>query len=417
MTQRGVAVVCLLLLGCDGVGRELVGQHAAGGDDTLSCQSVECTDVLLPEIRPVPPSFTDPDLAGCRPTNPQQCEPAPEPSPGLAGDDPAACRRTLTLDDDFDETALRALYCGKLTLARKQVGEGVVRLASVRWTQVALDIETIDPLRLELDSAQLTQVSLRLRGPVEVRMVGGGKADRVGVTSADGDAVFALDGSNAETLRVGDEEVEYAGQLNLTRATLRFAELRARDMHFETVSLSDATVEARRVNWFDVTARRVQLAADDAAISASRLSQFDVTRCGELSLYRAIAASFRIPSCTGDRTRLFESSFSRGSLDGIIAADSSELDQVVFGFHEPTVVQLWASNLGDTNFCGGTERVVLAGTLIGRCAECRELDGEPVPIDACAHKDAKLTFLKSCTQLDRLQPCSPTPERMRPPLN
>jgi hypothetical protein len=134
-------------------------------------------------------------------------------------------------------------------------------------------------------------------------------------------------------------------------------------------------------------------------------------------MYRAVVASFRIAGCSGDRARLFESLFSRGSLDGVLAADSSEFAQVIFGFYEPTVLQLWDGNLGNTNFCGGTERVVLAGRVVASCAECREVDGDNVPIDACAHKDAKLAFLKSCTQLDQLLPCRPTPERMRPPFN
>ena len=412
-----IAAVCLALFGCDGVGRALVASNPEGGDDQLSCEPVECTEVLMPEVRAVPPSFTDPELSKCKPSDPQLCEPAPEPSPNLGDDDASACRRTISLDDDFDEQALLGLDCGKLKLVRKQAGAGVVRLSNVRWTHVALDIETSDPLRLELATARLTQVSLRLHGPVELRMLENSSAERVGVTGEDGASTFDLDGSQALYLRVGDEEHEYSGQLTLVRSSVKSAHLRARSMDFETVSLSDTTLEARHTYWFDVTARRVRMAVDDAAISASRLDQVDVTRCGQLSMYRAIAASFRIPACSGDRTRLFESLFSRGSLDGVLAADSSEFSQVVFGFHEPTVLQLWDGNLGNTNFCGGTERVVLAGKVVGNCAVCREMDGENVPIDPCAHKNAKVTLLKSCTQLDELEICSPSPERMRPPFN
>jgi len=418
MTRAQIAAVCLLLLGCDGVGRALVANNPEGGDDSLSCAPVECREVRLPEVHPVPPSLTDPGLASCTSQSPQLCEPVPEPSPGVSGDkDRSACRRTLSLDDDFDEAALRDLRCGSLKLVRKQAREGVVRLSNVRWAQVALEVESSDPLRLELAAAQLTQVSLRLYGPVEVRLVEGGNAQRVAVTGDDGESAFALDGSEAETLRVGGEEREYAGRLKLVRSTLKSADLRARQLHFETVSLSDTSIAARRIDWFDVTARRVQLAADEAAISASRLSYFDITRCGQLSMYRASVATFRIAGCSGDRARLFESQFNRGSLDGVLAADGSEFSQVIFGFYEPTVLQLWEGNLGNTNFCGGTERVVLAGRVTGTCAMCREVDGERVPIDACAHTDAKLTFLKCCTQLDELQPCRPTPERMRPPFN
>jgi hypothetical protein len=417
VTRAQIAAVCLLLFGCDGVGRALVANGGGEGGDDLTCQPVECTEVLLPEVRAVPPSFTDPQLADCKPADPQLCDPASEPSPDLGRDEPTPCRRTISLDDDFDQAALRNLHCGRLKLARAQAGEGVVHLANVRWTRVALEIETSDPLRLELSAAQLTQVSLHLRGPVELRMVEGAKAERVGVTSDDRDTIFELDGSSADTLRTGDEEGEYAGRLSLVRSSVTSAHLRAREMHFETASLTEATLEARTLYWFDVTARRVELAADEAAISASRLSQFDVTRCGQLSRYRVVAEKFRIPSCGGDRTRLFESLFSRGSLDGVLAGDSSEFNQVVFGFHEPTVLQLWDGSLGNTNFCGGTERVVVAGRVSSICAICREVDGGNVSIDACAHKNAKLTFLKSCTQLDELASCNPTPERMRPPLN
>ncbi|HKU42130.1 MAG TPA: hypothetical protein VJR89_28420 [Polyangiales bacterium] len=414
--MRLIVALCALSVACNGVGRAVVGNIPDLEGEDLACTRMECREVLFAPIAPLPDSAIDPALSGCTPPDPALCEPASEPAPDLAGRERRACRRAVSLDGEVDLAPLAVLSCAKLKLSRTQSGDAVLALPDVRWSQVELEVESRDALRLELAGAQLTRVRLTLRGPVEVRVRQGGAMQGVAVTSEAADAAFSVDASEAETLRIGGDAGAFAGRVYLVRSTLEAVELRARELRLETVGLRDALLEAGGLDLIDVTARDVRVAGDRLAISASRLTEFELERCGELSVYRARFAGFSIPACAGERTRLFESSFERGSLAGIIAADMSEFQRSLFGVSEPTVATFWDANLDNINFCAGTERVVVAGETKALCAVCREVDGSQPPIDACAHEHAKPLVIKCCDALSELSQCEPTPERMRPPF-
>jgi hypothetical protein len=413
---RWLAGLCVLLAACDGVGRALVESGPEGGMDDLQCVPIECRPAKFVPLNIAEPR--PPDVK-CAPPSPEQCEPASETEPGLDHASAGVCRRKLSLDDDqIDLEAIRSLSCGRARLVRTQHGAGaVVQVDGARWTQLDLTVETVDPLTLELSSAWLMQLQLRVSGPVTLRVVEPAVVNDL-LLSTDSPAA-SVDLSNAEvtSVRLGDDQTEFAGTLSIARSKITDANVLARDLVLESVELTRARVTAKNLHWVDVTARQAQLAADTAVISASRLSTFQVVRCGLLSLHRTSLASYAIPACSDGPTRLYEATMDRGNLDGAFDADASSIENSIFGVSDATDLKLWDTSLSRVNFCAGTDHVVIAGQATFECAACRELDGTGVPIDACLQADNELLFLKSCRVLDVAPVCEPEPIRMRPPFN
>jgi hypothetical protein len=412
-----IAAACLALAGCDGVGRALVEAGGGGNFGDLTCEPIECRDILFAPLQfPAPQA---PDLTRCTARSPALCEPASETEPGLDRDPPGACRRTFSLDDDtFDPDALRTLSCTKARFVRTQSGsDAVLRIEGANWAQLELDIETADPVTLELVSPQLTNLQMRVHGPVTLRVLDTQAVNDWMVATDSPAATVDLRDTQVKAVRFGDPQLPFAGKLSIARSTIAQASIDARDLALETVGLNDSRITAVHMEWVDVTSRRTKLSAGTAVISASRLSEMEIEQCELLSFHRSSLASYAIPSCTGGPTRLFESTLSRGSLQGAFDIDGSRIDETVFGMHDATDLLLWATSLSRVNFCAGTDHVVVAGQGSFLCATCRELDGTGVPIDACVHEENKTSFLKSCGVLAVAPVCEPTPLRMRPPFN
>lgn len=419
---RWVLGACFALCGCDGVGRALVESVPVGNTGDDPCIPMECRPIEL--ASPISRGPKVPEFSKCNPREPALCDPASETMPGLSSAAAGVCRRTLSLDDDsFDAEAFRALSCAKLRMMRttpspQSGGDAVVlRVEDANWSNLELDMETGAPLTLELVRPQLEQLKLRLRGPFTLRVIDTESVTSLAVATDSASAAVELQKTDVKALELGDENAEFAGTLSVARSTIAGANVRARDLQLETVSFGDAKVEVEHSSWVDVSSRRVELSGGTLLFSASRLTTTKISRCELLSVYRSTATGYAFPPCSGGPTRLFESTLNRGSLDGEIMIDGSRLDQVVFGLNEPTNLQMWDGNLARSNFCAGTDRVVLAGQGSALCALCRELDGSPVPIDACLHEDAKVTLMKCCGVFDVAATCDPTPIRMRPPFN
>lgn len=161
---------------------------------------------------------------------------------------------------------------------------------------------------------------------------------------------------------------------------------------------------------------RRDLTVGEAVVSASSLNYAEVMRCGSLRVYGSGVTNFRLPACDDEPTRVFNTTLTRGTIEGDLLADSAGFNRAVFGLREPTDLKLWDGTINNSNFCANADRVVLAGRVTGSCADCEELDGSVVPVDACKHEASEPLFLKSCKALEAMDDCRPTPTRMRPPL-
>lgn len=413
---RWLICACLLLAACDGVGRALVDRGPGEGGDGPGCPIMECRPTGFLPLMPLDPyGPTD----RCTEPSPAQCEPANETEPGLDPAAAGACRHVYSLDDDeVDLDALRGLACGNVRLVRTQPEPASFRIEDANWIDLDLEIESASALTLEVARPFLTQTRLRIIGPVTVRVLETRALHDVVVMSESAAAAIDVTDAAAQAIRLGDEGDEFAARITMTRSTLERVQIFARDLSFETVGLSQARVTAENLHWVDVTSRGVKLAVGTAVISASRLSEVEVLSCDVLDIHRSSLSAYAIPACSVDPTRLFESTLTRGTLDGTFDADNAQIVNSVFGANDATDLLLWDTRLSVVNFCAGTNHVVLAGKSATGCSRCQELDGSQVPIDACREPNNDKLVVSSFCELLYLAPdCDPAPERMRPPFN
>jgi hypothetical protein len=411
-----LAASWIALTGCDGVGRSLVGRSSDGKGGDLACEPPPCRDMPFSALQiPEPAAFA---TTSCTPPAPELCEPANENEPLLEGERPGGCRRTISLDDDaFDAGALRSLGCGRARLIRTQADSTTVRVEGADWSHIDLDLQTADPVTLELVApVRLEQLIIRMRGPFTLRVSESNVVHDIRVASDSPDASVMLEKTELQTIRFGDEQAQFAGVLAVKRSKLAQVNLVARELRFETVGVIDARVRADDLQWVDVTGRRVELTVGSAVLSSSNLVDLRIKECELLSLHDVDASSYVIPTCSGGPTRLFDSRLGRGSLEGVIQSDRTELFETILGLHDTTDLLAWETTLGTVNFCSNSDHVTIAGKGTFTCATCRELDGSQVPIDACVHEDSQTLFLKTCGAIFVAPDCDPTPDRMRPPF-
>jgi hypothetical protein len=412
-----LAALWIGLGGCDGVGRALVGKGSEAASNDLSCEPTPCVDTPVSALRiPEPTPF---GTTECTPPAPELCEPAGEIEPLLEGERPGGCRRTLSLDDDaFDAEALRNLSCGRARLVRTQAGPATLRVEGADWSRIDLDLQTADPVTLELVApVRFQQLIVRMRGPFTLRVSETDVVRDIHVASDSPDASVTLEKTELRAVRFGDEQAQFEGVLSVTRSKLDQVNLAARELRFETVGLIEARVRADHLQWVDVTGRRVELTIRSAIVSSSNFIDFRVKQCELLGLYNVDLTTYFIPTCSAGPTRLFNSNLNRGSLDGAIDSDRTQLTQTIFGLHDTTDLLAWDTNLDQVNFCSSSDHVTVAGKGTFSCATCRELDGSQVPLDACVHEESQTLFLKTCGAIFVAPDCDPTPDRMRPPFN
>jgi hypothetical protein len=415
--ERVLVLVASGLLGCDGVGRALVGETLDGSGE-LACDRPRCEE----RSRPAPPRQADSEPLGvndCQASSADpRCGPGADPDSLADGAAEDVCGRSLVLDEE-SAAELRELDCARLWLRRAPGAvDAVLRIEDVRWRSLTLMIETEAPLVLELTRAALSQLRVTLRGPVTLRVVDSQEVSELMLMTDHAAAALELRDSRVSRLRVGvSAAMRFAGTLDVQRSQVADVLAFARTASFESVLLEDARLLAdERLDFSDATGRRVVVAADQIVLNVSTFSEIEVERCGRLAAYQTWLSNFRVPACSDDSTRVYGGSMRRGSIEGPIVADRASFERTRFGVLDTTDLQLWDSELSNTAFCAGTDSVTLGGNTSSLCAFCREDDGSLVPVRACRHPDAEPILLQTCQGLLDAPVCEPAPQRMRPPL-
>jgi hypothetical protein len=417
VTRWLIVIGVLMVLGCDGVGRALVGEELAGVDDDLACQRPSCQEQPLP----IAPRVRDSEPLGValcaqRPDS-TLCDRADDPRTGAEEASQSPCGEPRLLDEDSGE-ALRRLDCVQLSLQRTaEAGAGVLRISDARWRGLTLVIESEDAFVLELERAVLEQVRVTLRGPVTLRVIDSVEVAELMVTTDDRAAALEVRESRVRALWLGGADLPFAGTLDAQRSTIAMLTAFVRAASFESVLLDDVRASAERLELSDVTGRRLLLAADQIIVNVSSLSELEIERCGRLGAYQTWLTSFRIPACRDDATRLYGGTMRRGAIEGSIVADRASFDRTRFGVRDATELQLWDASLENTSLCAGTGRVTIGGDTSALCVFCKEDDDSPVPVQACLHPESAPILLRACRALVEAPVCEPAPQRMRPPLD
>jgi len=417
VTRWLIGIGVLLVLGCDGVGRALVGEELGGVDDDLGCQRTSCEEQPLPISPRVPAS--EPLGIGFCPlqSDRTQCDLADGPRTRSGDAAVSPCGEPQLLTEGASE-ALRRLDCVQLSLQRTaEEGAGVLRISDARWRGLTLVIESEDAFVLELERVVLEQVRVALRGPVTLRLIDSAEVSELMVTTDDRAAALEVRESRVRGLWLGSSELPFAGTFDAQRSTIATLTASVRVASFESVLLDDVRASAERLELSDATGRRMLLAADQIIVNVSSLSELEIERCGRLAAYQTWMTSVRIPACSDDATRLYGGTMRRGAIEGPIVADRASFDRTRFGVRDATELQLWDASLKNSSLCAGTGRVTLGGDTSALCVFCKEDDDSPVPVQACRHPESAPILLKTCQELVDAPVCELAPQRMRPPLD
>jgi len=417
-----VAGALLQAAGCDRVGGPLVDYQKPPEVVTVPrvrcAEPPECEGGLEPQVPlqalPVAPIY----LEGCGPPREGDCTQFRlDPDDEDAGIEFERPRCQWSLDTAqlpaLDASALR---CAELTIE----GDGetdTITLKGVDWTDTNVSVSSERPLVLELEAAALQQTYLALTGPVTLRITHAQRFAGVriaGQASQHGLPLVELRHVDGERLSAGDEERAFAGTLALVRANLVEAQLVASHVSLESVAVARGLITASQLNAVDTELFEVGLEVGSGVLATSVMRECIVHECGALTLIDGKIRYSWFPGCGVAPLRVYGASVIGGRFDGEIESDRSNFSGVLFGSREPTDLLLWDGSVLSTNFCAGSQSVILAATANIGCSKC---DGwNEGDVLACLDPEWPATLRSNwCEQLKQAQVCEePLPPRERP---
>jgi hypothetical protein len=424
-----LAWACLPLgLGCDGVGRALVGERPVSDPHADPCdRSVpSCVDPPLP-VAPVglPDAATAVDLEPCRASRIAVC---PRATQGRTGGDPVpvapGCEPEHNSDDtttDFGVLARRS--CDALRIVGEdQLAAPIVQLADVQLDSVNVRIDSARPLTLQLVSASLLHVWFELHGPITLSIEASANVHDLRVSApepAAGRAQLTIENVRADALAIGTVDAAFGGDVVMRRSTLQHLAVHASSLELESVSAVDMRVDTQRLSASDATLLRMASSADRTLLADCTVSEARFADCAEFTAIAGIIKGSRIDGCS-EPARLYGTSFSDGVLDGPVALDHANLSAVRFGLHERADIQAWDSHISYVRFCSPLQSASFGGTSSIVCGHCEPSHDQPRVVDACVVDGSSYEAMgsaDSCQALATLALCAePEPTRMRPPF-
>lgn len=396
-------LVLLLLVGCDGIGRPIVGFVPVPDADVERTCEVQpaCVDVRtvpeedfeLPEVMPpfAPPLDCDADQVNDPEDN---CPGVPNPTqaPSECAAAANACARLRNGDLSLRDADLRGCLLDGPIALREDLDMTGVELGCSAITFVAEE-----PITLRLDEAIGSNVWLRFEGPIALSVrrttLDGSRV------SLEGGASMSLDDSILRNTAVWlDPEAD----IPLTDGTAPNIDVRASSLELVTVREPSSARAARmRVDRSSITASTInvpsldvisgpvvgsRLAATDltlsevevnasslrgdfVSISSATVSDVVFARCVDLRVSDSELADVDVPACEPERFRTLRTVITGSRVEGGLDMDTSELNaSVLVGGPGTTFIER-NSIVNGVQFCDAlTGGVFLQGEI--RCAGC-----------------------------------------------
>jgi hypothetical protein len=370
----------LSALGCDGVGRELVGELGRGHSAGSCLHTVAC---LLPDsppaIRGVPPS----------------------PASSAACVDPRANVREGALLDG-------AVHCVRWNLALG--AERAVEQRALDVSNAEIVISAEQPVRLTILGSSLRAARIELRGPIALRFAEQSVLYDVQVidaTSAE-PSVELLDSEARRFVVAGDEDV-FDGRTVVTRSRLVDAKIMARDLTLENTLFRSMEAATERLVAHSLKGEELKLEVERGAIANSNLTRFSLLRCGSLQVTSSELYDVSLTACR-EPLRVDRTDLLRGAVAGRIESKISGWKRISFGASADTELEFWQSSLIESALCGGTRRVALQGKVV-----CNLCEGSaPLAPLACHIPDEQESQLEwanpACLAIDTAAACMPLPQ-------
>lgn len=448
MMARGLRVrfaarcaACALVLiasACDAVGSSLVDarsmNHSELGSIMLKCELPPPCDDHAVDALPDKPQPAPIDFAACG-----QQPPSCSEEPTRAGATTSGCRQPTTLDQ-LQSSGGALPGCAAHRIANLDADDArELTLDGVQWTSSDVSIETRTPLSITLRSASLTDVVVRLAGPVRLSVLDSARFDQVRILSVPLSAQAARSGQPAKPLPDGaaaqhpsveldqvdahalwiDGAERFEGEVHVANSRLAGGQLAVDELKVESTHM--ASLQLRAVSWAasDVSISDSQLAIEHGLVSASAFTGSDVLRCGALTVVASTIDTMRLSPCD-DRVRLYDSAITHADFGGEIESDESEWVSSQLGARERTALTLWHSSMDVVAFCSGVDALRAGPDTSMTCATCEGSLAEPREDEAmCAIPNAEgVVRVKAsrctCERLATLPVCGePLPLRTR----
>lgn len=380
------SMLALLVMGCDGVGRELVDEARSQERELMCVASPPCAKIVdwVPPARVLP--STPARTAACRSPESKLVE--------GAGD-------------------LSELSCARWSLPLSATPRVLRGLA---LHEVELSISAEQPAHITLAASTLSATRIALRGPIALHIREDTVLDNVQIVDL-GEAAPTLElvESNARGLLVSGTHGAFAGRVVVTRSTLSRAQLFARELTIEDTVLSSIDIASDVLIALGVYGQTLNLELVRGSIASSELEGFRVHRCDTLHVRSSTLTAVSLAPCR-EPLRLNRCDVFGGAAAGRIESKLTMWSGVSFGVDHHTELELWSGSFKANTLCGSTERVALAAEA--HCNECESLSAaalqgacrardseEPADAGAAPFADAN----PRCPALDLAPPCAPEP--------
>ncbi len=403
--MRALVLAAILLAGCDGLGRGIVGPRPlvdAGADDqcdvTPACRPLRTVDpaaLVIPDERLAPPRYADCDADGVEdemdvcPGVPNEeqldecaaarfaCERLRAGDTNASYEDLRGCRIEEPIEVAPGFSLARAdLSCSSFSFVASSA-QGMLDLTQARLTNASLTLSSDDAWIVDATRAQLTGTFVRLAGGARLRGRDAVLTDaRVVVepgpaAGTDPSPAVELTAANVEASTFFEAPSAWPGRVRVERSTVRDTTFAVRVLDLVgPMPVQGSTLGAAELLGLDLELTTVRVRADYAAIAGSDLRDVVFATCDDLLITGSTVEDVDVPACEPDRFRIVESDVIGANLAGGFLIQGSYVGASVIGGGATTVGQTVESELDAVTICDLGAAAFRGGEL--RCVKCEE---------------------------------------------
>lgn len=394
----------------------------AVGAPLVDDQSVE-TGIGPIECNPPPgcdpPTWEEPDVTAAEPLDFEGC-PQSQPCVSATNPDGESSRSASCGTESTQALPLLAECSVQLLQAVPDLDE--LSYEGVEWRTFELSIESQAPLRVELRSPQLHDVTLHVTGPVALHLIDA-ELDNVQIDAlASGDAEPSLEllRVHARLLRLGRPDSAFEGSVVVRASELREIDLQSSAFASESSTLEQGFLRVQRMSAIDTTLSALDIQAAERSVLAEFSSIASRLRlCGYVSLVSGHFNGSTLEGCDSTLVRLYSSTFNSGTLDGRFESDQSSIENTMIGAATDTEILSFDTRLHQDSLCSGAVTLALNDTSRIKCSDCDPAFEQADPTCALPHPPGAESPVESnyCPVLPQhrdLPACDPSlPERSR----
>lgn len=425
----------LILIGCEGIGRPLVGEFDDPEQRCIEAPNCDDRDFSLcdgSELSPCDGSELSLNailqLQTDIPYEISNCGYSQQSCASITDDfnGESNYRVGCELNMDLKQLSVFAqplprFECAKINLVNATsdwTQSSLVRLSNLDLTQTELSITSQTPIVVELEHALLNNVTFSIQGHITLRISRASTFEGVRVISdsnLEGRPTFELIEVDGKRLFIGSESKPFDGFFEVTRSELEDCGVFAHGVQLESVRISRAIVDASSLSGTDGSFFQTLIAFQDAVLSACSLYQVEISRCESLTSVSSMIEMARISACRDSPFRAYSTDMIDVSLNGSIEIDRGVWEKVRFGSREETFVVGWDFELSSSTFCRESQSFRIGGDPTLSCLRC---DSESIeePDAVCLLPQTYPAIKgRNCAVFIQPDDCpEPNPSRTRP---